>query len=147
MNAAEVERRPGTGGQGRGADPAASEGGSPVGCGGRWLPQVKEVLNQKLDGWQADRMRREEQAVSGVTGQGGHRCGRRQQHYHAAKGGWGPTEVLNATTKNLVSISWIVLRAGCIDSQLTRTRPCPCLGLEPACPTCDPWVTHGPGRL
>lgn len=32
-----LERRPGTGG--RRADPAASERGSPAGCGGRWSPK------------------------------------------------------------------------------------------------------------
>lgn len=39
--------------------------------------------------------------------------------------------VLNATTKNLILISRVGLRKGYTDSQLTKRRPCPCLGLQP----------------
>lgn len=72
-----------------------------------------------MTGRQKHEERRNRQRLE--CGENKDRCGRRQQQDHAAKEvGARRRWVLNTTAKDLIFISWVASRKGCIDGQLTK---------------------------
>ena len=107
------------------ADPAASKGESPLGCGGKRSPGKQSRRSWMTVGGEHEGRRNRQSLECQVgrmrTGVGRGSINITQQREVGATLRW----VLNATPKDLIVISRVVLRKGCIDGQLTKRRPWP----------------------